>query len=80
MLTRPAVDPVTVKSVLDTSFTSSLNVIRHVRVSALVGEVVGLSRSIEVTVGAVLSTTYVLSFVPVGAVSVRLLFALSLMS
>ena len=36
--------------------------------------------AVIVTVGAVLSTSKVKSFVPVGAVSVRLLFAMSLMS
>ena len=79
-MTRLAVDPVTVKSRLDTFCTCSLKVTNHRRLSALVGVVVGKLRSIEVAVGAVLSTTKVKSFVPVGAVSVRLLFAMSLMS
>ena len=80
MLTRLAVVPVTKKSRWFTFCTSSLNVTRQVSVSALVGEVVGLSRSIFSTVGAVLSTTQSLSSVTVGVVFVRLLFAMSLMS
>ena len=47
--------PVISKSAPPTSFTSSLKVTRHVRVSALVGVVVGVLRSIEVTRGAVVS-------------------------
>ena len=48
---------------------SSLNVKRQVRVSAFVGDDDGVWRTMDVTVGAVLSNTYVLAFVPVGAVS-----------
>ena len=52
-----AVVPVIAKSASPMSFTFSLKVTRHVRVSALVGEVVGSWRTIEVTVGAVVSAT-----------------------
>ena len=51
----PAVVPAIAKSASPTSFTSSLKVTRHVRVSAWVGEVVGVWRSIAVTRGAVVS-------------------------
>ena len=51
-----AVVPVTVKSAASTFATSSLNVTRQVRLSALVRDDDGLCRSIEVTVGAVLSS------------------------
>ena len=43
--------PVTVKSALPTFFTSSLKVTRHVTVSALVGDVAGVRRAIDSTVG-----------------------------
>ena len=50
-----SVVPAIAKSAPPTSFTSSLKVTRHVRASALVGEVVGSWRTIEVTRGAVVS-------------------------
>ena len=79
-----AVVPLTTKSSVPgpglVKGSASLKVTDHCRLFALVGVVVGTSRSIFSTVGAVLSTTKVKSFVPVGAVSVRLLFAMSLMS
>ena len=52
---RPAVVLDTPKSAASTFCTSSLNVTRHFRVSLLVGEVLGSWRTIEVTVGAVVS-------------------------
>ena len=50
-----AVVPDTEKSPASTFWTSSLNVTRHFRVSALVGELLGVLRSIEVTRGAMVS-------------------------
>ena len=50
-----AVVPLTVKSAWSTFATFSLNVTRQIRLFALVGELEGLWRSIEVTRGAVLS-------------------------
>ena len=50
-----AVLPVMVKSAASTPVTTSLNVTRQVRLSALVGEVEGVCRTMDVTVGAVLS-------------------------
>ena len=50
-----AVAPVTSKSAAFTFVTSSLNVTCQVRVSSRVGELVGLWRVIEATVGAVVS-------------------------
>ena len=50
-----AVLPVMVKSPPSTPVTTSLNVTRQVRLSALVGEVEGVCRTMDVTVGAVLS-------------------------
>ena len=48
--------PLTAKSVASTFSTASLNVTRQVRLSALVGEDVGSWRTMDVTVGAVVST------------------------
>ena len=50
-----AVVPLTTKSAASTFETASLNVTRQVRLSALVGELVGVCRTIEATRGAVLS-------------------------
>ena len=50
-----AVVPATVKSAASTPVTGSLKVTRQIRVSALVGELEGLWRTIEVTVGGVVS-------------------------
>ena len=50
-----AVVPLTTKSAASTFETASLNVTRQVRLSALVGELVGVSRTIEATRGAVVS-------------------------
>ena len=50
-----AVVPVTTKSAASTFETASLNVTRQVRLSALVGEVVGFCRTIEATRGSVVS-------------------------
>ena len=50
-----AVVPLTVKSAASTFCTSSLNVMRQVRLSAFVGDVVGVWRSMDVTCGAVVS-------------------------
>ena len=52
---RVAVVPLTAKSIASTFATSSLNVTRHVRVSAFVSDSVGSWRSIDVTRGAVVS-------------------------
>ena len=46
-----AVVPLTAKSAASTFETASLNVTRQVRLSALVGELVGFCRAIEATVG-----------------------------
>ena len=53
--TGVAVVPLTVKSAASTCCTSSLNVMRQVRLSAFVGDVVGVWRSMDVTCGAVVS-------------------------
>ena len=50
-----AVAPRTAKSAASTFETASLNVTRQVRLSALVGELVGFCRTIEATRGAVVS-------------------------
>ena len=55
-----AVVPLTTKSAASTFETASLNVTRQVRLSALVGELVGVCRTIEATRGAVLSTVPVM--------------------
>jgi len=55
-LVTVAVVPATVKSAAFTFWTFSSNVMRHVRLSALVGEVAGFWRMIEATRGAVTST------------------------
>ena len=68
MAVSVAIVPLTSKSATSTFATSSLNVTRQVRLLALVGDAVGSWRSIDATPGAMLSTTQVLSFVPVGAV------------
>ena len=53
-----AVVPETWKSAASTCCTASLNVTRHLTLSALVGdELFGVWRSIEVTLGAVVSGT-----------------------
>ena len=51
-----AVVPLTTKSAASTFETASLNVTRQVRLSALVGELVGVCRTIEATRGAVVSS------------------------
>ena len=53
--TGVAVVPSTVKSAASTFSTSSSNVMRQVRLSAFVGDVVGVWRVIDVTCGAVVS-------------------------
>ena len=50
-----AVVPATVKSAISTPVTGSLKVTRQIRVSALVGEFAGSWRTIEATVGGVVS-------------------------
>ena len=50
-----AVVPVTAKSAASTFETASLNVTRQIRLSALVGELAGVPRTIEATRGAVVS-------------------------
>ena len=75
-----AVVPPMAKSAASTFFTSSLKVTLQIRLSAFVGEDVGVWRTMDATVGAVLSTTQVLSFVPAGAGFERALSALSAMS
>ena len=75
-----AVVPVTSKSVASAFSSASLNVTRHTRVSAFVGEASGVCRVIDSTAGAVLSRTYSVSCAPVGAVSASALPSLSVMS
>ena len=65
----------TVISPTTKSFTASLKV----KVAGN-GPVLSIGTSVIVTVGAVLSTTYVLSFVPGGVVFASALFAMSWMS
>ena len=51
-----AVVPAMAKSAASTFFTFSVNVMRHFRLSALVGDDVGVWRTMDATLGAVVST------------------------
>jgi hypothetical protein len=51
------VGPLSVKSLLPTLLTASVNVTRHVTLPALVGLLPGVCRTTDATVGAVLSSS-----------------------